>query len=902
MKRAPRAVVHHGSVQASGFWLKSGEESAILSLWESGCQLRRLGTGYVLSLHTPRRVDAGVASATPLVREGKWLLAAPLRARELASLPAGSDLVLVDAGELRDFELGRLTLVDPAEWLDVSRFELREAAPRRAAPPPAAALVPGAAAETLFADAVGRSAADQAKRAGLARALSDLASGRAGNAPQGARVGGALRRGVLALLQNLAIWLTRSARTDASSPHALSKAPRAPRAWARLTAALARWLASTRVGAYIGRKNAEYLRELFDLLAHHDDEQVLRRAIPLGKGEGQSGALPSLPPGPRSLLEISLAPHAPRSSLGLGTDLYERLRRSYEAVFQRLDEAGKHEQAAYFLAEILNESERAVAYLERHRKLRLAAQLAEARNLPAGLVVRQWFLAGDRERAVLLAVREGAFEDAILRLEKAGQKSEAAALRFLQAERLASAGLLVRAAELVHGVDRGKPLALRWLELSRNGGELRGIPLELSLDASRFDAALTALQPLFGGATPDQLPTVLHLAEEFARLEVEAGKPLARELARELFAAASSEGTVRLAKAALRVTKFVGGGFKADAPPLVSFERRLGGARRSYFYPTSDAGAATVRDLHRAGSLVLVALGDAGVVLLDRQGKRVAHFDLPAEALVTSLDGSRALCVTRRGDRLEVGRIDLAKRRTARWCELAASSFARQFDGQSWFVCTSGWTQRREDSELLQLDVLDVQPRVLRRVPMPLEGPQLHLEGTHLNLVGAEPFGAIERLRYELPQLTLRQRKVLVDLGKDPASVAGRAFFVGTAAACGDSEAGVYDRWADDALSGTPAVLAFGGSQVTLPRGDLEGVAALQLHRDYYALSLTRKNDVRLLLGARSLTAPYVDVQLDGASEAAVRLYDDLVLIGDSAGRVLGLDPRSGSPLFDWRT
>ena len=51
-------------------------------------------------------------------------------------------------------------------------------------------------------------------------------------------------------------------------------------------------------------------------------------------------------------------------------------------------------------------------FLERHGRPRLAAELAEARGLPPGRVVRQWFLARDVARAVDLARRTGTFADA----------------------------------------------------------------------------------------------------------------------------------------------------------------------------------------------------------------------------------------------------------------------------------------------------------------------------------------------------------------------------------------------------------------------------------------------------------------------------------------------------------
>ena len=907
---SPRRTVLRGSVLAAGYWLSDGNERQLISLWKSGAEVRRLGAGYVLVLRSPERVNADLGAAAPLVRSGKWLLSAALQARELSVLSPNSNLVLVAGGELSDFELEQLPLVDPANLLDVSGFELRLPTSQRPVAAPSPALSDPADASALFDEQVGRSAEDKAQQEKLVQALSAMTRPDAKARPA---TGSALGRAALGLIARLlaSVWRARGApRPPTRGLPARAKLAAIAGVFSRLRLALARWLANTRIAAHLGRLHAKYLNELLDLLAQHDDEEVLRRAIPLGgKGTGEDAALLSLPPSPRLRFEISLGPRAAGPALGLVGGLYERLRRSYEAVFARLEAAGKHEQAAYFLAEILNESERAVAYLERHGKAHLAAQLAEARDLPAGLVVRQWFLAGDHERAVLIAVREGAFADAILRLENSGKKAEAAALRWLQAERLARAGLLVRAAELAHQLENGAPLALRWLQLARDAGELRGIPLELSLDGNRFEAARSALEPWFGGVSPDQLPALLRVAEGFERLDVEVAKPLARELVRELFAVAANLGDRRAVSTSVRVGKYVGGAFKADLPPLAEFEQRVDGSPRNHRYSAGDAGSVPVRDLHRFGGHVLLALGDAGVVALNRQGKRVAHFDLPAEALVASTDGSRVLCVATRGNRggrrLEVGRIDLAQRRSERWCELEATSFARQFDGETWLVCTTGWPERPE-GELLQLDVLDTRPRVLRRLPMPLDAPSIHLADRHVNVVGHEPFAHLERMRYELPQLTLRQRQVLVSSkAPDPESAATEvagSFFLGTAAASGDAEAAVYDRWADDPLSHTPGQLVFGTKNVVLPATNLEGSVALELHADYYALSLSRDDRVRLLFGTRALPTPYLDLELAGTARSAQRLYDDLLLIGDAAGRVLGLDPRTGSVLFDWRT
>jgi len=655
----------------------------------------------------------------------------------------------------------------------------------------------------------------------------------------------------------------------------------------------------------LGRKQAEYLQQLLALLAAHDDDEVLRRAIPLS--QGADAAHPStpalLPPAPRTTFGISLGGRVRRPSLGLVPDFFQSLRRSYEAVFKRLDEAGRYEDAAYFLAEILGEVERAVGYLERHGQAILAAQLAESRELAPGIVVRQWFIAGDRERAVTIAARENAFDDAVLRLERAGHKAQAEALRLLHAERLASAGRLVRAAELSSPLPEGRSLALRWLELARNAGELSGIPLELSLEPARFELVRTALRPLLGQLEEDQAALVSKLCSAFVSSDATEGKPLAQQLNRGLIAYAADRGDKTAAKVAWNTAAWVGGACRADYPQIVTFERRIPTTCRTFTYRASDGGARGARDAIRRGSTWLVALGEAGVSLLNRSGSRVAHFDVPAEALVVSSDGSRVLTVMPRGhDFLQVGRIDLATRRCEPFCELEAASFARSFDGESWLVCSSTWPNAR--GELLKLDVVGESPTLLARFPMPLDGPSIQLDERWCNVVGAEPFSRLERLRYELPKMTLRQRTELMPkpaprpLALDDAP----DVFWGAVAATGNAPPLVYDvRLRNGELIGH--TLTAGERVITLPDHEptLSERRTLVAGGQSYALALASETRTRILIGAVFATAPHIDICLEGAASASVRFDHDTAVIADAAGRVLSFDAVAGRVLSDLR-
>jgi MoxR-vWA-beta-propeller ternary system domain bpX6 len=874
-----RAVSHGGSVLAWGFWVPHGPgaERLVLERWQPGAEVRASSDGYVLVLRAPVRVNASLGLAAALCRSGRWLTSAPLRERDLQDLPESSDLVLLHAGKLQTFSLDRLETVDPAAWLELGSFELLRADP----PPPPAELAPALSppddATVLFDAATGRTADDKARQNELGAALEGM--GVVGQ-PSALTT---LAKGLLGAIS----WLTRR-RAPADAPE------RRPSAWGRFLSSLARWLQRTQLGAYLGRKHAEYLKELLDLLDQRDDQEVLRRAIPLGgAGRQDFGALPSLPPGPRTRFEITLGVKTAGPSIGLATDLYQLLRRSYEAVFERLDAAGRFEQAAYFLAEILGESERAVAYLERRGQLLLAAKLAEARRLSAGLVVRQWFIAGERQRAVLVATREGAFDDAIKRLEKAGQREEAESLRLLQAQRVAQGGRLVAAAELIAGVARGRRLALRFLELARAAGDLQGVALELSLEPQRFEAARLALEPLTSGDGGDE-HRLFAVARRFARLKPPGGEPLARELARELLASAAASGDSAVAELSRQLAAWVGGAFKADTPPLVSFEARVDGASKTWVYAASDGGAVPVRDVCRHGAHYLLALGEAGAVLWNRRAKPVAHFDLPCEALVTSQDGSRMLSVGRRGGRLLVGRIDLATRRAEPWCELEASSFCRQFDGETWLIARG--------AELLQLDVVDESPRVLRRLPLPVEAPVITQEDEIVDVIARHSDGTVDRLRYELPGLVFRQSSRLFDPALARRENDQEELVTVAAAARGKAGAfAVYERWRDAERGGERSALRHVETAIPLPEDLPDAEAALHVSGSWVALELRTPTAVRVLVSSLA-TGVRLDLRLEGTSQVALRFDAEGLLLGDGAGRVLGFLPaRSTSPVVDLR-
>src|SRR5262249_26377745 len=202
----------------------------------------------------------------------------------------------------------------------------------------------------------------------------------------------------------------------------------------------ARVLVWSRLAPLVGRRHAEYLARMLEMFDSNQLDDALRHAIPLNNALESALRQPALrTPSPRKDLAIVPARAPAATSLGLGADLFDGLRQRYRRAFERLVLMGEIEKAAFVLAELLNANEEAVSFLERHHKFRLAAEIAEARRLPPGLVIRQWFLAGERGHAVRVARKTGAFADAVVRLERT-HEHEARALRLVWADALASAG------------------------------------------------------------------------------------------------------------------------------------------------------------------------------------------------------------------------------------------------------------------------------------------------------------------------------------------------------------------------------------------------------------------------------------------------------------------------------
>jgi hypothetical protein len=771
----PRRVVHDGSVLASGIVIDTllvGETEArarIVRLSEAaaaGSAAFRVGSALVLRLPAPARMNCAASWGTPLVRYGRLLSAAPLAADEEKALDSFEDAaVLVTGGVATATRLRDDIREDISQWIDVSEFRVVDGVL------PLGRMASEAPREQVIASVVdvrrslGMAPLDKAGGELLAALAQTSGAARPGRGSWlGRLVGG------LAGIRNAWRGGTRSAGAGAVAPTAPATQRQSDVRRSALRDFLARALWSSKLANLIGRQHARYLSRMLAMFDDGDLDAALRHAIPLGKGLDPARLrLPLWTPAPRN--DLSVTPQQPLAgtSLGVGTDLFSYLRQRYRQAYERLAAAGEIEKAAFVLAELLDASEEAVLFLERHGRLRLAAEIAETRNLPAGLVIRQWFLAGERARAIAIARRTGAFADAVVRLE-GSHREQATVLRLLWADALASGGLYAAAVDAAWPVEAARNLALGWIDRAIEIGGATGARM-LARKARLRPEEFTDIRERALALLADESEEARSLVIAFAQ-ELTIGDPigetriLARAAARRLLRhrdEAAGEGLlnglVRLSGDAVFQADVRSLRKRADAVstvvPLRLRHEPIEISRRA-----GDRGSIAVCDAAQMpDGRMLVAAGEVGAWLLSPEGKMMARFAEPASRIVASDHGDRAILIATRGEVCRLSRLDLLGRRLQPWCDARIDRFAPDFDGLTWFVARGG-TLYAVDATAPRFEHLwkvDEAGAVVREVRRSTTSMSAWFEW--LPPTASQRARPPEVWTYELPSLTLRRRQ-----------------------------------------------------------------------------------------------------------------------------------------------
>jgi hypothetical protein len=924
---SPRNFVHRGSISACGFMIPceamgTGEaRKRVFELWQPGVQVKRVD-GFDLLLVTfpePVRVIAEQALGEPLVRHDRLLVALPLDPGELGILnAAGDSLVFANAGRIQVVSLKSLPDADMSRWIDMESVALAEV--KSLGVPPAAPVF--VAHEFNSRDMPGIPPASSELQKLLAELRREPRS--TGSVKQrlwGKFHLGSLRKALDRLFQylrNLPLSLKAGVRAKTQTPGRRAAQP------ARRSNPIALWFRRyliqlsniTRFSQLLGMRHGRYLARLMAMMQSGDLDQGLRHAIPLSDaavlGERRMGWFST----PRPRTDLSIDPFRARGqgpAWVLPGQIFQYLRNLYRQAFQRLEVQGRIEEAAFVLTELLASHAEAVSFLEKHGRLHLAAEIAEAKKLSPALAVRLWWLAKERKRAITLAIRTGEFERAIQHLS-GSHPHEADVLRLVWAERLAASGKYIAAVNAVWRLPNKRHRALPWLDQAIElGGTAGGVAL--AWKAARFPESFPQVLPRVEGLLADQNGETARARNAFTdSLRHEVKNPESQTLAR--LAIRSLVRDVQQGLAAVHPEDLrhlldytEDASLRADVPRLEALQcdpKDLPQAQ-AIEIAAGDVGRRSITDLALLpDGKMLLALGEAGLLFLSRDGRPIAESNQPAHQLVISDDGSRAIGIAHRGSVSRLVLVNLVARTAAYWCDTTITAHTRDFDGSAWFVA--------DGADVFLIDTLARGFEALWRIPD--FGNVRVLKRNRKKQILYVLSDNREQLTlwtFQQPAWVLRVKsEYTMEPGQGvPVAPDAKPWpILGRAAAALSDQGDVFEQ-----LSlGLPESKIFqsmifqvkgqagSAGRVTVGSSLTPGRLRYADSREgWIAIPVWQENGIDVFrLDISSGLGPLV-ARLQGATQIAVRFSDQALLCADDRGRVLGLDTVSGRVVRDLR-
>src|SRR6267143_2562265 len=913
------SVVHRGRVPAAGFFFAFGitsEDEAIrriLSIWQPNSRVYRFRKGLLLVLPKPVLVSVGETIGLPLIRNRGLLTGMPLTEKEVRAIVQLLETLIISEGgtvsaeQLNDesreaahkwidtdgleFVLGRSLGNEPAGPLVAKPAELpniRETLGRIPAPP--------LELENLLARLKGEPESNKREKLDWLRSISFRS----------------LTGAVRGFIRGLGGLWPRSgdqsqSLTGSQQSVFATRAPSKFSLW--LTSAINKIVMVTRLARALGWRQGRYLSRVMQMFEQGDVDEALRHAIPLSSISDSPVLRMTLGlPGVRQNLRLNPFGRRPSSTMALGQSLYSHLNQLYRSTFKRLEAQGRIGEAAFVLAELLRANEEAVAFLERNGRLREAAEIAEARELAPEIIVRQWFVAGEKERAIQVARKTGAFHGAVLRLEKSRHPA-ALELRKLWAQSLADAGNVAIAVDVLWPLESERCTAVEWMKRAAAiGGRPGARSLARLMSAARDGYAEFRAQAfeLLQSDSVEEAPVRMEFAET---LRKEPRSPQTQTLAR-LAARASlrdtGQGLQSLGPIPLRqLIDYSGdGALRADVPPRSpgrKVELNDLGAARQYSIAANDRGSTQISEaLLLPNGTCAVAMGEVGLKLITRDGRTIAHFDEPADRVVASDSGSKFITMARRGGGWGLSRVDVPSRRIAPWCHAEMNRFTTTFDGVTWYMACG--------QDLYAIDATSQRLDALWRIPDlgHFVGP-LTLASTKLEFVTYKDknFWLWE---YQLPQLRLKS-KTLLPFSRPLETV--KEIRLGSC-----SESGVLDCSAVLAPQPTTGTETESTSarQILFRKTNGSWIEFLTLGADeqvladpvitanWLALSLAFKSATRILVYSYSKGPKPIlrlEIRIEGKCNPSVRFDGPLLTIADDFGHLRAYELTYGEQIRD---
>lgn len=899
----------------------------VLREWRPGVRVYSAGARTLMLFAEQRRMRSDLAPGALVVEREHRFTTLAIDEDSLVAFGL-RHLVTSEAGELRSYRIGPEAEIDLASWLELDGFDFLDSTPLGAPPPPTRAAFTEA---RDVRDALGDKIPPLEPAAvAMRRELKGIRDADAPAAlPPTATIAESLRTWGRSWLEGWARWFA-GGRGDRprvlDSPSSTAEGPvksgetalaTRPGFFDSIFDQLKGWAASlvlrTHLGTMLERRQAEYLARTLELFEQGKFEEALKWAIPLEGDSDSSGGKPAAlgVPTPRSSLTISLRRAAPRTTIGI-VGAFDLLQAQYRKSLKQLIDRGRVDEAAYLLAELLGDSAGAVSLLEEHGRFEEAARLAEARKQPSAVVIRLWLLAGQPDRALLIARRDEVFAETIgLMREKHPEQAKRLAL--LWADSRASHGDYDGAVHAVLEFPEMAPLFREWLTRgTRLGGPVaaRLLALRAQHDISSWDSTRDLALALLRDASEERTAERVALAHALTRVPLPndavrlLGKATLRAITRDAALGLPTDRSILRLLAAVANSPLL----RAETPTLPKLTASAGLRTRAealiHRIDESDRGALPIAALVAIpNGQIVVATGESGIHLLTSKGKRIQHFDAPADDLVESDHGYRLIAVSETGSLKRLTRIDLESRRARLWCHRELLSYARTFDGSRWLILDVG---HRPNAHII--DVVSDEWRGLWTLSdEPLVG--VDRQGGSYYLMSPVPTASDAEVpmlalwRYAERGMRLLSREHVGPWARDLRVISARASngqaWIAALDLGADRVEGRLVRLIDRRQAADPF-----SDEMAIPEGALPLrfevsaawlVAASLLRHERHASEIRVR--VLTLTGFRVV----MEIVLEGSTRVDLRLRDNSLWLGDERGRIVHTDLHRGIVTHDLR-
>ncbi|MDF7670689.1 bpX6 domain-containing protein [Orbaceae bacterium ESL0721] len=462
---------------------------------------------------------------------------------------------------------------------------------------------------------------------------------------------------------------------------------------------LAKLVLLTGLNRLITLKQGNYLNALMKMLEDGNLDDALKHAIPInGRGEATQQAFGT--PKPREKLSYSEKVYGENSAIYVDTEIQQQLHQLYRRSFATLDRDNRVEEAAFVLIELLNSVEEGIDYLESKDRLLQALDIAITKDADPNLIVKLCCLTNQWEKAILIAKQHNSFVNAIMLLQ---QKNQAAAdkLRVIWAHTLAEKGEWLQAIDAIWPIKSGRQLAQKWFEYAEKmapfNGNILVKKLILQPDAiTDYQKEIEQLQ-----SDPDRFEQRLAIAQAILAHQHEIKKlhPLLSSLINVIiFDMANHESALTRGDLMRLIDLTQDRTLKADLPSqqlTVRKQQKLSESTTLKSIICSEIGD---RKIYAAMPMqsgnYLLALGEAGIIIVNKRGQQLKHFMITAHELVVSYNFNQILAIGRKGDRLyHIHKLDLATENSVSLGYVELDSYLPCFDGLHWSVLSQNRIQ-----------------------------------------------------------------------------------------------------------------------------------------------------------------------------------------------------------------